>query len=272
METNVMKNPNSESDASMVPPATGSTNININETERILSVLTGAAASVYGLRNLKSPTGIALALSGSYLLLRGFSGYCAINQAIGRNTVNKKASAMEVKETFVVNRPRAEVYAFWRRLGNLPLFMKYLEEVTEKDGLHSTWKAAVPGGLGTITWEAEITEDRPGELITWASLPGSTIDNAGEINFQDAPNNQGTEIRAHITYRLPAGDVGSLAGKLFNPLVENMMKEDLRRFKSIIETGEIPTSESSSESEDSETKRKGRKSRQLKKEQSTEEG
>jgi uncharacterized membrane protein len=76
------------------------------------------------------------------------------------------------------------------------------------------------------------------------SLPGSTIDNAGEIRFKDAPRNEGTEIHAYISYRLPAGDVGSVAAKLFSPMVESMIREDLRRFKSLMETGELPTSAS----------------------------
>ncbi|MBT1701773.1 DUF2892 domain-containing protein [Fulvivirgaceae bacterium PWU20] len=241
MEPGVMTDTMGESDVSMLTPATGSSNINVGSTERIASVLLGAAATVYGLRNLGSLSGIAMTIAGGMLVYRGASGYCMINNAIGRNTASRKTPAMEVRGTFTVNKPRAEVYAYWRHLENLPQFMKHLENVTVKDQIHSTWVARIPGGVGSVTWESEITEDRPGELITWSSLPGSTVDNAGEVRFQDAPDNMGTEIRVKITYRLPAGDVGTIAAKLFSPVVENMIKEDLRGFKSILETGEVPT-------------------------------
>jgi uncharacterized membrane protein len=235
--------------SSVLPPATGSTKINLATGERVISVLGGAALSVYGLRNIKSPSGIGMLLGGTFLLVRGISGYCAISQALHRNTANKKPSAMEVTTTLLINRPRYEVYAYWRTLGNLPRFMKHLKEVTEVDDRRSRWAAEIPGGLGSVSWEAEITEDISGEIIAWRSLPGSTIDNAGEVKFKDAPGNKGTEVRATISYRLPAGELGSLAGKLFNPAVKQMIMDDLRRFKRILETGESPVSERTTNTE-----------------------
>lgn len=240
MQSDLISITSEQAASSMLPPATGSSNINVEPTERIISTFLGAASAVYGFRHLKSLGGMVLAATGSYLLLRGTTGYCSINNALGRNAVSKKNNAMEVNGTLTINKPRAEVYAFWRRLENLPLFMKHLEEVKLEDSVRSTWKAKLPGGVGTVTWESVITEDKAGELIAWASIPGSTIDNAGEVSFTDAPNQRGTIVKANITYRLPAGDIGNLAGKLFNPVVESMIKGDLRRFKSIIETGEIP--------------------------------
>jgi uncharacterized membrane protein len=106
------------------------------------------------------------------------------------------------------------------------------------DERKSSWKARIPGDLATISWEAEILEDKPNTFISWCSLPGSTVDNAGEVTFRDAPSRQGTEMLARISYRLPAGDAGSVAGKLFNPMVERLVKEDLRRFKQLVEGGE----------------------------------
>lgn len=244
MQSDSMTISDQDSAKSMLPPATGSTNINVGPGERVISAFIGAAATVYGLRHLGSLGGLTMAVAGGVLLSRGLSGYCMVNRAIGRNSnsVVKKTSAMEIKGTFTISKPRSEVYAFWRKLENLPLFMKHLEEVTEEDSVNSTWKARIPGGVGTVTWKAIITEDRPQELLTWATQPGSTIDNAGEVRFSDAPAGRGTEIHVHITYRLPAGDVGTIAGKLFNPAVERMMKDDLRRFKSILETGDALSS------------------------------
>lgn len=271
MESELMNATSAESASSMLPPATGSTNINVGTSERIGSVFLGAAAATYGLRNLGSMTGLSLALTGGFLLYRGLTGYCAVNNAFGRNSVSRRSPAMETTQTVHINKPRSEVYAFWRRLENLPMFMKHLAEVKVEDSIRSTWKAEVPGGLGTVTWESVITEDRPGELLSWASLPGSTIDNAGEVRFLDDMTGFGTEIQVNMTYRLPAGDLGTLAGKLFSPAVKTMIQEDIQRFKSIMETGETPstTSETSSTSlsgssyaETSEPKtRKGRQSR-----------
>jgi uncharacterized membrane protein len=242
MESGAMTMSTEKTQASMLPPATGTANINVGPTERIVSTFLGAAALVYGFRRLNSLSGLSALASAGMLLSRGLTGYCAVNNAFGRNSnaTIRKTSAMEVNGTFTINRSRSEVYNFWRKLENLPLFMKHLEDVKEEDSVNSTWKAKIPGGIGTVTWKATITEDRPNELLRWASQPGSTIDTAGEVRFEEAPSDRGTEIKVNMTYRMPAGDLGSIAGKLFNPAVEKMMKQDLRRFKSIMETGEIP--------------------------------
>lgn len=247
-----------EARGSMLPPATGSTNINVGPGERVISAFLGAMGTSYGLRHLGSLGGLTMLISGGFLLSRGLTGYCSINSLIGRNSNQKirKTSAMELRGTFTINKPRSEVYNFWRKLENLPLFMKHLENVTEEDSVNSTWKARIPGGLGTVTWKATITEDRPQELLTWASQPGSMIDTAGEVRFEEAIGDRGTDIQICMTYRLPGGDVGSIAGKLFNPAVEKMMKEDLKRFRTIMETGEFelpdsnPTSHSSGQQPD----------------------
>jgi uncharacterized membrane protein len=239
----MLENKSGDSRAIHIPPATGSSIINIGTGERIASVLGGLALASLGVRNMKKGKGIALLFGGGYLLTRGLVGYCAVNHALHRNTVSKNASAIQVSRAFTINKPRAEVYAYWRKLENLPRFMKHLSEVKETDATHSHWTAVIPRGLGTVSWEAEIVEDRADEYIFWQSLPGSTIDNAGEVTFKDAPGQRGTEVHAIISYRLPAGDVGALAAKLINPVVELLIQEDLRRFKNILETGEIPTAE-----------------------------
>lgn len=228
---------------SALPPATGSSIINIGTTERIASVVSGGILATLGFKNVGERNGMVMALAGGYLLVRGLTGFCAISKVLNRNTAMKKAPAIEVTGTFTINKPREEVYAYWRNLENLPGFMQHLEDVEVLDERKSHWKARIPGGLGTVSWEAEITADEPGSYIAWSSLPNSAVDNAGEVRFLDAPGNRGTEVYAEITYRLPAGDVGSLVGKLFNPVVEQLVREDIRRFKNIMETGETPTAE-----------------------------
>jgi uncharacterized membrane protein len=246
MQTDLLIDANHEHASSMLPPATGSSNINVGPEERVLSAIAGAALGVYGLRHITSLSGLTMTLAGGMLLYRGLTGYCAVNNALGRTIPHRRTSAMEANVTLSINKPRSEVYAYWRTLENLPSFMKHLAEVKVEDSVRSVWKANVPGGLGTVTWESVITEDRPGELISWSTLPGSTIDSAGEITFEDAPNGFETIIKVKMDYRLPGGDVGSLAGKLFNPAIENMIRTDIKRFKSILETGELPASEQAS--------------------------
>jgi uncharacterized membrane protein len=231
-----------EGQVSSIPPATGSSKLNVGRTERIISVIGGTTMSVLAVRNWNTVYGKALGVVGAILLKRGVTGFCEVNHLLGRNTAHKKASAMEVKATFTINKPKEEVYSFWRNLENLPSFMKHLDEVEVLDEKRSSWTAKLPGGVGKVSWEAVIQEEEPNVFLSWSSLPGSKIDNAGEIRFADAPRNEGTEVHARISYRLPAGDVGSLAGRLFNPLVEGMIREDLRRFKSLLETGEIASS------------------------------
>jgi uncharacterized membrane protein len=225
--------------SSSIPPATGSSRINVGQKERIASVIGGTALSVIGIRKWNTVYGKALAAAGAVLLKRGVTGYCEVNSLLKRNTANKKASAMEVKAVLTVLKPVNEVYEFWRNLENLPQFMQHLESVEVLDERRSSWAARIPGGLGKISWEAVIHDEESNRFLSWSSLPGSTIDNAGHITFEEAQGGEGTVVHARISYRLPGGDVGGLAGKLFNPFVESMIKADLRRFKSLLETGEI---------------------------------
>lgn len=235
--TNENTNITTDAEASAIPPATGSGVVNVGSPERIVSALGGAALTVMGLRDLKSPTGVSMLLAGGFLLVRGLSGYCAINNAVGRNTARKQGSPVEVKTTVSLKKPKSEVYSFWRKLENLPQFMKHLERVEEIDQTKSKWTAKGPAGIGAVSWEAEIVEDHQNEFISWRSLPGSTVDNAGEVRFIETP--QGTDVRVQMTYRLPGGDIGGAAGRLVSPMAEKMMRDDIRDLKHVMESGNM---------------------------------
>jgi uncharacterized membrane protein len=226
---------------SLVPPATGSSQINLSTAERVVSTLGGAALTLIGIRKLNSISGISLLLGGGFLLSRGISGYCAVTNFMQRTSGTKNASAMEVECSVSIESPRSTVYAFWRKLENLPQFMKHLDSVSEIDDRKSRWTAKLPGNVGRVSWEAEITEDISGELISWNSLPGSSVDNAGTVRFKDSGNGQGTELQVRISYRLPGGDIGSIAAKLFSPAVEKMMIDDVKSFKQLMESGKGPS-------------------------------
>lgn len=220
-------------------PASGlTTQINVGKKERIASALGGAALIALGLINRKKKSSsIGLAAAGGYLLYRGASGNCPINTLVGRSSYNWEHEEVAIVESLIVNKSRSEVYAFWRNLSNLPLFMKHLESVKEDDSLHSEWVAKVPGNLGSISWEAKITRQEPNKLIAWRSLAGASIDNGGQVEFSDALGGQGTEIKVTIYYRAPAGQVGNRLAQLLNPLFSKLVRQDIKGFKQYLETG-----------------------------------
>jgi len=144
-----------------------------------------------------------------------------------------------VGRSVTINRPRAELYAFWRDFARLPAFMENVERVDMLDERTSHWVVKAPGGR-TVEWDAVITEDRPGELIAWASTEGADVPNSGRIDFRDA-GERGTVVTATILYDPPAGLLGKLIARMFQREPAIQARRDLRRFKQLMETGEIAT-------------------------------
>jgi uncharacterized membrane protein len=208
---------------------------NVGFPERLLSAF-GAAYLLYDIISRRRVSHLQV-LAGSYLLVRGVTGFCAVYQTLGK-TETKKARNVNIKTVLRVNRPRHQVYACWRKLEELPRFMKHLKSVTVVNEGISEWKAYLPKGLGTVSWKSEIVKDDPGSTLSWHSLPDSTIENAGKIEFRDAGEST-TEVHVVISYHAPLGVAGEKASRLLNPLFEDMVKEDIRNFKFFIETGEI---------------------------------
>jgi uncharacterized membrane protein len=151
--------------------------------------------------------------------------------------------ARRVRKAITVNRPRDAVYAFWRDFANFPRFMQHIEAVQVVDGGgRSHWKARAPGGL-TVSWEAEIIEDRRDELIAWRSVEGSDVEHAGTVTFESAPAGRGTVVRVEMRYGPPGGRLGAAVAKLFGEEPELQVADDLRHFKQVVETGEVVLSE-----------------------------
>lgn len=214
--------------------------LNVSKPGRIASIVGGAMMTTNAISNVsKHPIRSLIRLiAGGYLLYRGISGNCPISAMAGRSSSDKHNSAINIRTKFIVDKPRFEVYSFWRSVENLPHFMRHLAVVTEKDSHHSHWVATGPGKLGTIEWDAEIIKDEPGEMIGWRSAPGSDLVTAGKITFSDSISG-GTEMEVIITYRPPAGYVGTGLAWILNPAFENMIRKDILRFKNYVETGEI---------------------------------
>ena len=205
--------------------------INLNWPERYISIATGVKLTFNGLRNLfKSPLTSMLKLgAGGYLLNRGVSGHCALYSKIGKNT--QEPINVDIRSSFTIDKPRKQVYDFWRKLDNLPLFMNHLESVEVIDTQRSHWVLKLPTGVGNVSWDAEIVADKPGEVIGWSSLPGSIIDNAGKVYFRDTPDGKGTVVDVVITYQPPAGGIGASIATILNPVFKNMVDTDVRNFK-----------------------------------------
>lgn len=206
--------------------------VNTGKTERIISAIAGSLLLYKITQKHKADT--LLLLAGGYLLYRGASGHCPVHSLISRVRGADHPRNINVKTSVIVNRPRAEVYAFWRHLENLPLFMRHLESVDEIDEYTSAWKVRIPGGFGHIRWEAEIVKEEEGSVLSWQSVPGATIRNAGKINFSDTPA-QGTRIDALISYHAPLGAFGEGISHLLTPMFSEMIENDILGFKRYIE-------------------------------------
>ena len=146
------------------------------------------------------------------------------------------SAGVHVEESMIVNRPAAEVFRFWRNFENFPSFMRHLESVSQRDGGISHWVARGPAGT-RVEWDARIINEIDDKLIAWQSIEGSTISTAGSVNFRETP--RGTEVRVHLQYSPPAGKLGAALAWLAGEEPGMQIREDLRRFKQLIETGEI---------------------------------
>jgi uncharacterized membrane protein len=160
---------------------------------------------------------------------------CAMQLSNGKQGIHANASC-------VVNRPLEEVYHFWRDFQNLPRFMRHLESVKEIGEGRSRWKAKGPAGMD-VEWEAMIVADVPGEVITWRSLENSDVDNAGAVRFEQAPGGRGTIVKVNFEYNPIAGVLGATVAKLFGEEPNQQLDDDLRRFKQVLEVGEVVVSD-----------------------------
>jgi uncharacterized membrane protein len=148
----------------------------------------------------------------------------------------------ETTGAVTITKPREEVYRFWRQLSNLPSFMAHLDEVRVTGDRTSHWRTAPVAGR-QVEWEAEITEDVPGQRISWRSADQADIPNEGTVEFRPAPRDRGTEVHVRLRYTLPGGYLGQMMARLLGEDPRQQLDDDLRRFKQVMETGEVVRSE-----------------------------
>jgi len=152
-------------------------------------------------------------------------------------------SHVKIVRTITINVDREELFRFWRALETVPRFAPHIQSVEVLDARTSRWVANGPAGK-TIEWEAEIVTERPNEWLAWRSRPGSALENAGSIEFQLAPGARGTEVTVQLEYAPPAGLFGQMIARWLGQEPVQQLDDDLRRFKALMETGEMPTAPS----------------------------
>lgn len=218
----------------------------MSDAERWTSLISGSALVLFGLQQ-RSLRGALMALAGGGIAYHGITGEKNIQERvseaagkIGEATgINKP---VRVEKTVTINKPAEELYQFWHNFENLPTFMKHLESVQVLDLRKSHWVAKAPMGQ-KVEWDADIINDQPNQLIAWASVEGADVDNSGFVRFQPAPGDRGTEVKVVLEYSIPGGAVTSALAKLFGEEPEQQIGDELRRFKQLMEAGEIATVE-----------------------------
>jgi uncharacterized membrane protein len=210
--------------------STGKPTVNLSQNERTASAIAGSLLLYYAVK--KHRPGALLALAGGYLAYRGLSGHCTL-RALNNERILPLGHNINVQTHVIVNRPRQEVFAFWRKLENLNLFMEHVT-IRELDDKRSSWSAKIPSGKHLLQWEAEIVKEEEGKEISWKSLPGSAVYNIGKISFSDTPG-KATRIDAFISYQAPFGPVGEGLSRLLTPLFSHKIREDIRNFKYFVE-------------------------------------
>jgi uncharacterized membrane protein len=231
--------------------------VNLGQVERWLSMVAGGMLAAWGLKRRDTIGGTA-ALSAAALLYRGTTGHCHVYEALGVNHGRRKGTGIiadqdsdtrqtlggprgiHVEEAVTINRPIADVFRFWRNFENLPQFMEHLESVAVREEGISHWVAKGPAGMHA-EWDARIINEIDNKLIAWQSLEGSRISTAGSVNFDVTEH--GTRVSVNLQYNPPAGRIGAGIARLFGEEPRQTIREDLRRFKRLLETGEIPTTQ-----------------------------
>lgn len=221
---------------------------NVSVAERWISIVAGSALVANVLRS-RSVGGIIGAAAGLALLQRGATGNCPVYRQFGLSTSDEEGSAVipygrgiRVERGVTILRPAAEIYSFWRDFNNLSRFMDHVESVRIIDDKRSHWEVRGPAGHD-VSWDAEIINDVPNQLIAWKTAGHPEVEHAGSVHFKELPNSRGTEILVVLRYDPPGGRMGSLIAKLFGEEPGMQVASDLRRLKRILEVGQEPTVE-----------------------------
>lgn len=232
---------------------------NLNGAERLASGFLGGWLMARGLRN-GGIFGLLELAAGGIAIARGGSGQCNAKRALAPTLYENQLAdeqhwgrARALSKSITVNRPRDEVYRYWRDFNNMPTFMEFIERVETRDDHHAHWVARVPMTDKTIEWDTYVTEDIPGERLAWLSEPNAPVRNLGWVTFREAPNGSGTEIQAVVAHEVPGGQLGYALARGVSKFTGFKAEQNLRRFKQLMETGEISTGQMNREPADKHT-------------------
>ena len=235
---------NQYSSASLDQDRRGAGSQNMSETERWVSLLIGGGLLALGLKQ-GIRDGLMLTVTGAAILYRGATGQCPLYKLAGIDTSTTRprpgvsvphGRGVKVENTILINKSPEELYRYWRQFENLPRFMENLVSVKTEGGQRSHWVVKTIGNA-EISWDAEIVNDVPNELIAWRTVENSDVDHAGSVRFEGTE--RGTTVKVNMEYRPPAGKVGVGLAKLFGQEPRQMIENDLRRFKQLMESGEV---------------------------------
>jgi uncharacterized membrane protein len=201
---------------------------------RWIPVVAGGALAVFGLKRGSAP-GLLMLVAGGGLAYAGATGRLPVPSGAAGGAGN-----VRVEHAVTVNLPADELYRYWRNFENLPHVMSHLVSVTDIGHGRSHWVAKAPMGK-TAEWDAQLLNDDPGRIIAWASDTDDQFQNTGAVRFEQAADGRGTVVRIKLEYAPPGGIAGATVAKLFGESPDQQIREDLRRFKQVMETGETPT-------------------------------
>src|SRR5688572_395836 len=215
---------------------------NVGSTERLLTIVAGAALLGYAWK--KSSKGLGLTAAG--LLTRGATGYCPGYAAAGIDRSDTQLAlsgdrGIHIREAVTIDAPPEQIYRFWRQLDRLPEVMPHLAKVEQLDTKRSRWTAKAFDQL-PISWTAEIINEVPFETIGWQTLPGQAIQNAGSVTFKPVPGSGGTEVRVHLQYAAPGGKAANWLARMAGEDPARLTREGLLALKRQLEVQSSATS------------------------------
>lgn len=195
----------------------------------------------------KATTGLALLLAAVVfrgrlgLALAATGGGLVYSSRRRRHVAQRHTPSMEGMATMTIDAPADELYRRWQDVENLANLFEHVYEVRSYGDGRSSW--VVQGPMRKLHWESEITVDEPGRRIAWRSLPGGDVDHQGEVTFREAAGDRGTVVTVRMAYAPPGGKFGAIMAGLLGREPRQTLREDLRRLKMLVETGEIATTE-----------------------------
>jgi len=212
--------------------------VNVGQTERIVSTIAGGALLVFGLS--RSLPGIVIAAVGGALAYRGVTGHSRLYERLGIEAGGARRNVgnlgVKIDESIVVHAAPRRVYDIWRNLENLPRVLSNVKRVEALDQTRSRWTVKGPAGA-PIVWDAELINDKPGEIIAWRTVDSTLVNHAGSVTFE--PAGQGTRVNVSLQYEPPGGRFGHAVASLVSADAGSQTARDLQEFKRAVEDGRL---------------------------------